>query len=151
MKNSISWCCHIISSQIVVRGRDAVVDIANFCGLEGPRFKPQWGTRSFLFTILDQVSPETHPTSSTSDNGAHSMVLKTHLYLALRLRMTRNTPLLQPCASHGRCSMTFTFKKNSFVHCKMHSCYLSVLNTFTAIVDLSRFNNSCLKSRQLRP
>ena len=25
------------------------------------------------------------------------------------------------------------------------------LNTFTAIVDLSRFNNSCLKSRQRRP
>ena len=24
------------------------------------------------------------------------------------------------------------------------------INTFTAIVDLSRFNNSCLKSRQLR-
>ena len=27
----------------------------------------------------------------------------------------------------------------------------AVINTFTAIVDLSRFNNSCLKSRQLRP
>ena len=25
------------------------------------------------------------------------------------------------------------------------------INTFTAIVDLSRFNNSCLKSRQRRP
>ena len=25
------------------------------------------------------------------------------------------------------------------------------LNTFTAIVDLSRFNNSCLKSRQREP
>ena len=30
-------------------------------------------------------------------------------------------------------------------------CKLLVINTFTAIVDLSRFNNSCLKSRQLRP
>ena len=27
----------------------------------------------------------------------------------------------------------------------------SAVNTFTAIVDLSRFNNSCLKSRQRRP
>ena len=27
----------------------------------------------------------------------------------------------------------------------------TVLNTFTAVVDLSRFNNSCLKSRQRRP
>ena len=27
----------------------------------------------------------------------------------------------------------------------------SLINTFTAIVDLSRFNNSCLKSRQRRP
>jgi len=25
------------------------------------------------------------------------------------------------------------------------------INTFTAIVELSRFNNSCLKSRQRRP
>ena len=29
--------------------------------------------------------------------------------------------------------------------------YTKHINTFTAIVDLSRFNNSCLKSRQLRP
>ena len=28
---------------------------------------------------------------------------------------------------------------------------LCFVNTFTAIVDLSRFNNSCLKSRQRRP
>ena len=26
-----------------------------------------------------------------------------------------------------------------------------IINTFTAIVDLSRFNNSCLKSRQRGP
>ena len=29
--------------------------------------------------------------------------------------------------------------------------YQYTINTFTAIVDLSRFNNSCLKSRQRRP
>ena len=29
--------------------------------------------------------------------------------------------------------------------------FQSIFNTFTAIVDLSRFNNSCLKSRQRRP
>ena len=28
---------------------------------------------------------------------------------------------------------------------------IPAINTFTTIVDLSRFNNSCLKSRQLRP
>ena len=31
------------------------------------------------------------------------------------------------------------------------SAFRFAVNTFTAIVDLSRFNNSCLKSRQRRP
>jgi hypothetical protein len=99
------------------------------------------GARGFLFTILDQVSPETHPTCSTAVNGAHSVVLKTHLHLALRLRMSWNIPVLRPCASHGMWCVTFTFTKNSFVHCKMHISYLSVLNIHLIIL---RFILCCL-------
>jgi len=42
---------------------------------------------------------------------------------------------------------------HSEVHKLVNSLWYgtSCINTFTAIVDLSRFNNSCLKSRQRRP
>ena len=36
-------------------------------------------------------------------------------------------------------------------HTKQAHLNKIALNTFTAIVNLSRFNNSCLKSRQRRP
>jgi len=49
------------------------------------------GSEKFsLHRTCPQMSPETHATSSTSDNGAHCMALKTHLHLAIGLRMSRN-------------------------------------------------------------
>ena len=46
-----------------------------------------------------------------------------------------------------RTNNTYAFYTNS-ESCNEHAWQV---NTFTAIVDLSRFNNSCLKSRQRRP
>jgi len=37
------------------------------------------------------------------------------------------------------------FPRQTYVY-KQGYCEISLLNTFTAIVNLSRFNNSCLKS-----
>jgi len=54
------------------------------------------------------------------------------------------------CVSRGTFSEC-NFRAMYSIYCTNQYSVRININTFTAIVDLSRFNNSCLKSRQLRP
>ena len=63
-----------------------------------------------------------------------------HYYL-----LKNKIPILSPI-----CRLLDSVARGS-PHHSPHPGYTPGVNTFTAIVDLSRFNNSCLKSRQRRP